>query len=276
MKKNKAFTLLEVIISLGISAFIIFGVMRIYLNLQNIIDKTYLNSKYNKKVYIFLNQIEKDISTMLAIDSHDEIDKKQDNKKENKKDEKKDNKNYLKTAVYDIESFKYMGKKYEIFKSLSFISTNSYEIYDEKNVKLVRVGYFLEKNKEKSVKDNIVYKLFRKETYDLNNIDFKSSDDFKDSKIRSFLIADNIKEFSIEYQLLKKEDKNKEINLFTWGQKDETKNLLPNYAFLVVSFWNDKLTESYFFTRLINIFSAQHFNETNAKEEKNMENGNKN
>ena len=282
MKINKAFTLIEVLISLGISAFIIFAMMRVNLNVQSFIDKTYISSKTNKKVYLFLNQIEKDLSAAIIVDLEKKItDKKiEKNNPELDKQKTQEDMNYFKSTIFDGENFKKFGKKFELLKSLSFISTNAYEVYDEKNIRLVRVGYFLEKNKNLSKKDTIVYNLFRKETFDLKNVDFKVSQEMSDknSQVRSFLIADNIKEFSIEYQLLIKDneykdkttDKNKELNLFVWGQKDETKNILPNYVFIMVSFWDNRFIGENVFSKIVPILACEYANE-NKKTNKNKD-----
>ncbi|KKP24319.1 MAG: hypothetical protein SZ59_C0002G0165 [candidate division TM6 bacterium GW2011_GWF2_28_16] len=282
LKTKKAFTLVEVLISLLISSFIMFGMMQIYNNLQKFIDKTYDFTKFNKKVYLLFNILEKDLSSAFIT-----------NLKEKKEDEKKDTKKFnecFKTDIYLGETFRHNKQKFELFKSLSFMTTNAFVIYDEKKARCVRVGYFLEKNKDLSKAGKLVYNLYRKETENIKNIDFKKQEDAteKDKKnnIKVFCIAENIKEFAIEYKGVldkrdpgqgsgmtkekKQEIKEKKLETsFEWGKKEGTQEILPNFVKIIVSFWDDKLSSENCFEKLIPIFV---FEELKEKESENKEN----
>ncbi|MFH1461645.1 MAG: prepilin-type N-terminal cleavage/methylation domain-containing protein [bacterium] len=266
MKNKQAFTLVEVLISLFISSFIIFGMLQLYRNLQNFIDKTYVVMKTNRKVYALFSQLEKDFSTAFIPKFS-----KAEEETKDKEIEKEEKQNYFKGEIVDGEykSIKGQIKRLELFKNLNFISTNALFVYDEKNVKLVRIGYFLEKNKELSKSDRFVYNLYRKESLDLSNKEFTQDESIfkKDKKniVKVFLVAQNIKHFSIEYYGFEKEDEKKDnkqlkkeevkmINSFVWGNNPKTENVIPQKMVINVSFWDDKFISESAFSSVVNTF----------------------
>ncbi|MCF7799908.1 prepilin-type N-terminal cleavage/methylation domain-containing protein [Candidatus Babeliales bacterium] len=227
MKKNAGFTLLEVLISLSISTVIILGMLQIYQNATNYFGKANEFISLSRKVYILFGQLENDLTTAFVSKFHEKIKDKKDEKEEPKKS--KEEYKYFIGQIYDDQTQRIKGKTWELFKSLNFINTNPLQIYSKKYPRLVRVKYELIKNKEKSEKEKIVYSLYRKETLDLQNVDFKESEEFfskeKKELIRNYLIADNIKEFFVEYifpQETEKDNKKEKefIRSFVWPSKE--------------------------------------------------------
>lgn len=268
MKNKKAFTLVEVLISLFISSFIILGMLQLYRNVQNFIDKTYSTMKINRKVYVLFSQLQKDLSFSFIPESHSIEESK---KLESNKDEKDQKENYFKGEIVEGEykGIKGKVKRLELFKSLNFISTNSLHVYEENNVYFLRIGYFLEKNKELSQSDRYVYNLYRKETRNISNQKFQQDTSSKKEdkiEVKKFLIAQNIKHFSVEYYGFKKEDKKadnkfyeknnkkKLFNSFVWGDKKETENILPKKILFNISFWNDKFIGEYSFNCVVKTY----------------------
>ncbi|MBD3273612.1 hypothetical protein GF385_04665 [Candidatus Dependentiae bacterium] len=253
MENNKAFTLVEVLISLFISSFIIFGMIQLYRNLQNFIDKTSTTMNFNRRVYLLFSQLEKDFSTMFIPKL----------KQENKSDQNL----FMVGDFFEGEYNREKGKRLELFKSVSFINTNPFIVYDKKNVKLVRVAYLLQKNKQLSKPDKNVYDLFRKETLDLNNSKFEQKEiktkEGKFLSVKEYLVAKNIKYFSVEYQGFekdqkkknKKDKKEKMIKTFTWGKDEKTKNILPKKVLIRANFWDNKLLKDSSYSLMIPIFT---------------------
>ena len=236
MKKKAGFTLLEVLISLSISIVIILGMLQIYQNATSYFGKANEFISLSQKVYILFGQLENDLSTAFISEFHEKIKDKKDesavapNELWRDKQEKSNQEyKYFVGQIYDGESQRIKGKTWELFKSLNFITTNPLQIYSKKYPRLVRVKYELIKNKEKSVKEKIVYSLYRKEITDLQNVEFKESEEFvvkeKKELIRKYLVADNIKEFFVEYifpkEIEKDSKKEKEyIRSFIWPSKE--------------------------------------------------------
>lgn len=278
MSEKKGFTLLEVLISLLVSSFIMFGMMQMYHNLQNFVNKNYLSSKITKQVYQLFSLLDKDLSTSFFPNINNK------NKSENKPGKKINNKTkervFFLGEIIKGEETKKDGKKLELFKNVRFVTTNSFKVYNEKTVHYVLVGYFLEKNKELSSRDKAVYNLYRKETTDLSNYEFQNSDvNSKNEKkeiVKTFLLAENIKHFSIEYHLFdtelkNKNDKNKLVTSFEWGNKDETQNILPNQFRIDISFWDDKFLSEENFGLNINSYSKKYNKNKSKKEAENKD-----
>lgn len=261
MNTKKAFTLIEVLISLFISSFIMFSMMQLYRNLQSFIEKTSITMKFNREVYLLFSQMEKDFTTALIPI----LAKKEEQEKTPSKKEKEQH--YFIGDVFTGEYKRVRGKRFELFKGVNFINTNPLFVHDQKLVRLVRVAYALQKNKQLSTRDRDVYDLYRKEASDLSNDQFKKSENSskkeKTSYVKTYLIAKNLKHFSIEYQgFEKKEDakkkagnkkENKMIKTFTWGQSKETKNILPKKVIINISFWDNKFVSDYSFDNVIQL-----------------------
>jgi hypothetical protein len=158
----------------------------------------------------------------------------------------------------------------------------------------VRVKYELRRNKTKSLGEKISYDFFRLETYELENMDFKEPEERRTREkeklygIRSYVIAENIKDFFVEYVTLKppkekektaafaREEEEPEVRNFEWNTKiiqkifppkkeeekkpeikkeEEIKYIVPRYLDLVISFWDAKLEKHHSFNILIPVFS---------------------
>lgn len=264
MSVNKGFTLLEVLISLVISSFIMFGMMQMYRNLQNFINKNYSSSRITRQVYQLFSLLDKDLSSSFIPLINDKNDK---NQNKNKINTGKAERSFFLGEIIEGEERKKQGKKLKLFKNVKFITTNSFKVYNEKTVDYVLVGYFLEKNKLLSSRDRTVYNLYRKETTNISNYKFQNSDikskNEKIDAVKIFLLAENIKHFSIEYYLFdtkgkNKNDKNRLFHSFDWGNKEETKNILPNQFKIDISFWDDKFLSEDDFGLNINSYSKEY------------------
>ena len=185
MKRKQAFTLLEVLISLSISTFILLGMVQIYSNVVSFISRTHDTMYLSQRVFILFGQFENDITTAFISDFHEPIKPKAGQASETKEKEVKDilpkqskqDYNCFVGQINEDERERIRGKSWDLFKSLNFINTNPLQVYSQNYPRLVRVKYELLKNKKKSTSDINVYSLFRKETLNIKNFDFKLPED---------------------------------------------------------------------------------------------------
>ncbi len=298
LKRKTAFTLVEVLIALAISSFIVFGMIQLYRNLVGFLDHSRDKMILNRKSCLLIDQIQKDISSSFVSKFQEEVAKKQPGKPAEKvstqevavqnKDKKKDQK-YFVGDVYDGEYRRIDGKKWDLFKSINFICTNPLQVYGERKPRLVRIKYELLKDKQRSLRDKTSYNLIRKETYDLDNFDFKDPEelkakeqkDIKKDIIRTFTIAEDIKEFYFEYVSVKPQEEKtsrdsrnreeEEIRSFVWDldfikknfsqKKDEKKDdeqtdyIVPQKIDFMIVFWDEQLVRESSFRGAIPIFS---------------------
>jgi len=249
----------------------------------------------NKKTCLLFNQLQNDISSTFVPFLQEEEKKAKDEKEvlaEKKKEKPKDPKYFL-GQIYEEEYRRIEGKKWELFKSLNFICTNPLEVYGENRPRLVRIKYELAKDKAKSQGEKLSYNLFRKETYELQNVDFQQPEERSPKEkeklcgIRSYLIADNIKDFFVEYVTDKppkekekttafaREEEEPQVRNFEWNIKiiqkifppkkeeklqeekkeEEIKYVVPRYLEIVITFWDERLQNQHSFGTLIPIWS---------------------
>jgi len=259
MKKNKGFTLLELLIAITISSFILISMIQLFRNVQKMISKNREILHINKSVCLLFNQIERDFNTAI-IPQIAPIEKKDEREKKKEKEEKsKEKTKFFIGEINELEDPKKIGdKKLQPFKRFSIVNTNPLQIWGEKGTRLVRVGYELLKNKEKSDKTKIVYDLFRKETLDLRNENFKEqeqtffSNDKKPAPIKTNIIATNIKFMSIEYISPpdEKEEKSKKEE-----KKKKDPNVVPQQVEVYISFCGEREKEEKNFSCTIPILS---------------------
>ncbi len=236
MKKKQAFTLIEVVISIAISSFIMIAMIQVYRNVVRYIERTRQLNYTNKKVWLLFDQLEKDISNSFIpkdinldasyyakasadakamADRSKDKEKDSDKKNKDKTDKKEETKkpvplkkgkektvNFFKIDIFEDEGIREKGQKRELFKSINFITTNPLLIYREKKRRIVRVMYELVKDKGKSTYDKNVYNLYRRETLDLKNIKFEEPEEYgkikKEDFIQTYLVASNIKYMSLQ------------------------------------------------------------------------------
>jgi prepilin-type N-terminal cleavage/methylation domain-containing protein len=238
---KKAFTLLELLISLSISSFIILGVTQGFRTAQKNVAKAQTRMQVNKSVCLFFNQIERDFNTIIMFDISEEI-KKEDKKKEKEKEKKKKKKKkpvfFLAESDVEGEAIKIGEEKYEPFKSVSFVNTNPLQVWGETKSRLVRVGYELVKNN-----------LYRKESTNILNEKLEVKEEAKkEEKIKKNLIATNIKEMSITYTGTESDKK-----FFSW---EKTKNTIPKKIEIIVTMFGIGKRDEKRFSCIIPVIST--------------------
>ena len=280
VKRNFAFTIVELMISLSISSFILLFLMQSYKTVSNFIDKSKSSQNINRRVCLAINQIEKDVSAAFIpfLNEVESADGKTKDKASPKNEEAdKEEKKYFVAKSVMADFVKIENEKKHPFECLNFITTNPLQVYGEKRPRLVRVKYEL--LKDKSVKrDKESYNFFRLETDDLSNFEFKTEDDRRDKKkqvsVRRHLVLAGVKNMFFEYvsvkekkkdepEVFSRSDKNKEelIRKFLWqtedteSKDDETKEVVPRQVEIWFSIWDEKFESDYPFKLSIPIFS---------------------
>ena len=237
MKKNSAFTLLELLIATAISGFIIVSIMQGYRNAQKIHLKIRRTLDANHTACLFFNQIERDILTAFIpqedTKKKDVKEEEKEQKIKGKKTDKKENGTlYFKASVYENQTKKIDDKKYELFKTLNFINTNPLQVWGQKLVRQVRIAYMLTLDKKNSTNNRNVYKLYRKETTDIKNVKFKEPEIINRKKpehpVRKHLVAKNIKELYIEYIMPKSQNPKDD------DKQDPEEKILKSFRYLQV------------------------------------------
>jgi hypothetical protein len=317
MKKTGAFTVFELLIALSLTSVVIVSAMQMYYHIISTLESTHDMLGNNKKVCLFFNALEHDITTALVLTDYktkaelekeekagnlnqDEKDKKGDvvNKEDEKKKEQaraEQLKIFFMANTYENEpSVKIQGKLMPLFRDLSIVNTNPLQVYGQSRVRLARVTYELIKDKQKSTRELDGYVLWRRETSDIENTKCKESDvpvsdeKEKPAPVRSFLVADLVKSFHVEYVLLlpkKQEETGKpgqkekiefeEKRFFAWGDKAETKGIVPARIDVFIEFWNENMTKSYLFHALFPVISFPTLKEEKKKEKDREESGGK-
>lgn len=293
MKRN-AFTIIELLIALFLSSFIMLGMMQAYRNAVLSLGTCRSRMAISRKVCLLFNEIERDFSSMIIPFMNKEIlpegeknekndaEKKKTQEQEMQKEEPKDGdkkseqqddeplKNALIAQVYEDENRRIQGRKFELFKNINFITTHPLQVYGDKRVRLVRVMYELIKDKSKNKSDRPCYNLYRKETLDLGNTKMKEDEEAvaknKQASIRTYLVTDNVKELYVELITPKPPDEKEkenpkdkkeieELRLFTWGQKDFTVGVVPKALEVHIVLWDDELKRTQDFQIFIPVFS---------------------
>jgi len=308
MKLRRSFTIIELLISISLSSFIMLGMMQLYRNVARYLENTREMMNSNRKVCLLFNQLERDFSTAFVFDAQEEEKKgkeaiaiggaeenpeekgeqeaSSDKGSEKSKEEAKkaaEKKAKLRRSYFfalrdeRADPFKIDGKRYELFKDATIICTNPLQVFGQKMVRLMRVKYELTVDKEKSKGELLTYKLWRKETADLANEKMVIDEHIPKEKVkpvRTYLIADHIKSFFIEYVSVKKNTKAKkeagepeqtEIRSFSWGDKKELEGIVPQRIEVRVEFWNDALSASYPFHTIFPILSYATMKEEKEK-----------
>ncbi len=301
-KHSQAFTLLELLIAMSLSSFIILGMIQLHQGVIRYIEGTRSMMTIDREVCLLFNQLERDLSTayipFLAKtekeipegkkeDEQPKVQTPEEQKKEEER-EKQQRKTFFVGVIDDrADITRIKGKRVELLKYISFICTNPLHIYEEKKQRLVRIVYELAVDKTQSTRDQTIYKLLRKETNDLSNITAKVDESVvldQKGHVRSYMVADNVKGIFIEY-VTKKDDKKdkekteetKEIRLSTWGNKEQTQGVVPQKLDIWIDMWNDKKTKTYRFNASFPIlgFPTIDENERKKKEKDKTQNAQK-
>ncbi len=235
---RKGFTLLELIMAMSFASVIIVGLVQAMRSSATFLATGRKYMLIDRKVALLFNQLEKDLSCAfiprLYSDPNDDTEKRK---------EKRELVHF--TATCDEESEKVQGKKRYGFKDAAWVTTNVLS-FGRKEPRLARVGYTLKKEV-----------LTRKETGHLDNVKFDQPEDKKKKVVREVVVCDGIKSLYIEFIVPRKQkDSKKELEplrTYVWGDKDETKNVVPQHAHVYLELWDDEHKRAFAYETMVSI-----------------------
>jgi len=212
MKSKPAFTIIELILVIGLSGIVIMGLMQAYNNIMSYLKTIQEMQSVNRKACLLFNQMERDFMTAFIPpilkkitpekDSQGKGEKSSEKSEKEKKssdsedsekaedsakspeDKKKDAekrreilRKYFLASIDDNSEAKRINetRTYQ-FKNVTFINTNPFQVYGQNKVRLVRVMYELVLDKTRSKGDVYCYNLWRKETENLENTKVKEDE----------------------------------------------------------------------------------------------------
>jgi type II secretory pathway component PulJ len=276
MKLLRSFTLIEMLLAMVLSSVIVIGLAQLYRSVMNSFVICQDLMGIDRKVSLLFNQMERDFSS--AYIPLLEMEKKSDKEKAAAEKKAKEQRKafFVGTVKEQIESTsKVHGKRAELLAYVSCICTNPLQIVDEHRQRLVRVVYELVADKTKKATGQTLYQLVRRETTDLANVRAWVSDfepPVQKHNIRTYVVADNIKGFFIEYSMPReskgeKSEEKKEIVLTKWGDREDTKAVVPQKVSVWMDIWNDTKRRSFRFHAVFPVFSYPTQDPTKAKQQ---------
>lgn len=273
MKYSPGFTLIEFMISLAISSFIMVALLQSYRNSLSIMHTAGSLLSINRKAALLFNQLERDITTMIEVSPRISIKKNNEKQDEGQREVSEKKRAYsegngrektslgLQAEIYEDERRTIAGKKWEKTKSISFITTTALGGIEQIVSSPVRVQYLLEKVPSPNKKHEI-YVLRRKQTSELENTTLAVKEDATEA-IQNVIVADNIVHFSLQFFYEKtpekgeKENKKERKKSWKWGKEQEKESVthLPERIGVLVVFYDPAKRKEYLFECLIPIYA---------------------
>jgi hypothetical protein len=282
--KRPGFTLIEMLLAFTLSAYIIWGLTRLYQTVVRQVAFTRSMGNTQRAVFLLLHQMRADLSAAFVPESLPRDDK-EDSKADASATEqekpvagaakekeaaalKEQYKNmFLLTAEENDDVVKVEGTRRHLVKQLSFVTTNPLHVYGQKRQRLVRVVYELVRDKKNSTRARDVYDLVRKELLDIMNYSGKDAE-------QSFVVAQNIKGFFVECSMFKKDipvqesdkkeasgaeekeiDPKERVTVTTWGDKAKLQGFVPQAVTCWIEFWGDEGSLPLLFSQAVAIAS---------------------
>lgn len=281
--RRSGFTLLELLVSLVISSFILLALSQAYRSAMSFLSKSRSSMVLNRKVCLLFNQIERDLSTAFipflepeivpATDAKSDPRKQQSEKKpaDTTKDEREQLKDFFLGVHGETMSaaFVYNDHPLKPFERLTFISTNPLLVYGTTASRLVRIAYEIRKEKFARGFEQESFQLIRKEGRDLKNAKMKISEfDYAEREKHSIdeqVMIEGVKAFYVQYIAYKEEKtknqsenevkKYEEIRLNTWGDKEISQGVVPAAVECTLVLWNQNYTAEHVYHMMVPIFS---------------------
>ena len=290
-----AFSLIELLIALALSAVIMMGLAQANRNAARLLRQAQNLLVINRQAALFFNQLERDVTAAIPYQKAEPYAPEKKEKKgadaaaepapvkaENKQKEEK----YIPSCVLEVAEdgmYKVGTKKWQQLKKITFITTTPLDVYEQEQVAMVRVQYQLIVNKKLSTKQKKVYMLERLQTSELENVQCTEDPEKKNKKISRCIVADAVKQFSLEASFVPKPAQKKggevpraaedpePMKVFVWGEKEErekSKTHLPEHFSAHIAFWDNELEQSYSFTSLLPVFVKSDVLKENKEKEK--------
>lgn len=280
--RKLGFTLLEMLLSVGLSCILLYGLMRAFISVTKYVDVLRETATMQRTVGLVFCQLRTDLSAAFVPEVIFKDETKEEKEKRKKEEdqrtpekkaaaEKEEFKPYFLLSFDEhTDAVKIEGVRRHPLKQLSFVTTNPLHVYAQKQPCLVRVAYELVQNKKRSTREREVFSLVRKEVTDITNAAVKEALKDKDTTtvtVQSYVIADNVAGAYVECEMLKKdmprkkEDEEKEIpedecvQSTTWGDKENLQGCVPRTVTCWLSCWEGQKERKVLFSETIEIKS---------------------
>ena len=272
---QKGSMLLEALIALGLTSFLTIAITRITGDVAKSISMVKTTAQNHQKVIAVTNQLERDLSSLVIIHvTQNAEDKNNPDEKATETPKKKKISRALMGQADHNDTIKIEKKDFPTFKLINGLTTSPLESYGENKPHLVRFSYkIIHQTPEPPHTKKRAFKLYRKETIDLDDLNLKKDGELKDSQIATssewILICDNISDFFIQYSTYASETKSAEpatggaqgekarlehVHSFTWPIKklgEDFKQRIPHSISIVLRLWNPDFTKTFDYQRII-------------------------
>ncbi len=300
---RRGFSLLELMIAIALSSIIMLALVQANRNAARLLREAQYLLVVNRQVGLLYNQLERDITCCVpyaapvayrppkpvhkTADEHGHSPAEASPPVAEKKDEQPDNKDGVPTPrgeqkkevfipscvlePFEEGAYRVGDKKWQQTKKISFITTTPLEVYEQEHERMVRVGYELVYDKKLSLPQKSVYTLYRLQTDELANVTFKEDENKKTSPISRTVVAQYIKQFSLEAAYEKRPVESKDspmigaddqevvepVKVFVWGEEEEkhkSKTMVPDQFSVHIELWDAPLNRSYSFSCVLPVF----------------------
>jgi prepilin-type N-terminal cleavage/methylation domain-containing protein len=302
---RKGFSLVELLIALALSSVIMLGLVQANRNAARLLQEAQSLLVVNRQVALLYNQLERDITGCTPYEKPVPYVKERPKKKEEtekptqpeksepekppeeKTDKKKEKEPFISCCTlepFEDSAYRVGDKKWQQTKKVSFITTTPLEVYDQGHERTVRVGYELVYDKKLSSPQKSVHILYRLQTDEIENVAFKEDEQKKTKPVSKVVVANRVKQFSLEAAYDKRPVQKKEgdqssetpqsavhsssggqaasepqeqIKTFTWGEeqeKEKSKTIFPDHFSAHIELWDADLNRSYSFVCTLPVF----------------------
>lgn len=260
MKRLNGFTLIEILIALTVSSFVMVLIVQSLRQTFRFISEGQKIITVDRSVCLFLNQLERDLSSAFIPKPYKKIDV--DNKEGAKAKKLERSELFFIATTKEETAPVWFKTKRKLLDKINFVTTYPLQSYGRQKIRPIRVMYELVLNKKASEGERLSYDLWRKETAMLDNVDFKEPEIILKKKGKEFiwshLVTQNIKELSFEFIVKMKDEENQKerkekriIKSFSWGENKETQNLLPDFMRYHIIFWDEAKVREYSFDGIL-------------------------
>ena len=259
--------LLEALIALGLTSFLMLSITHITKIAIQAFKETVAISSQTQKIIAVTNLLHKDLSSLAVLPTP----KQQKDEPAEKTAQQPNAQPQIISRVLiaqadEQQAFKIDKKEYQTFKLLNGITTSPLTMYGEQKPHLVRFCYKLIKQTLPRPYQKIrSFKLYRKETIKLDDLNIKHEETIKQSDIDKnndwILICDNINDLFIEYaactqnitstaQAQQKQIPEEDVALetsFEWPNKklgEKFQQRAPNFINIILKIWNPTFSKA--------------------------------
>ncbi len=255
MYLRRGFTILELMLAMGLSCMVMVGVIQLYQVVAKQLDfaRDVMNSQ--RTASLLLKQLRADLVAafipVLEKSNKQQQDGSPVTQIDKEREQEEERERYKNTFVLTHDEMgdtvKIEGKRLPRMTQLSFVTTNAFCFYGAATQRYMRVVYELKLDKKRSKPDHQVFVMLRKETTEITNHAAKSTDE---KPVKSFVVAENIKGVYVQCSLFKRDvgdpkvvekhkNDNERLQVLRWGDVPQTQGVVPVLVQIWLELWTD-------------------------------------